>query len=240
MVHVCIVPTSIIIIIARIICLDKCDAMRLFCFMDIRCYIAAQWCTSLSRLIRVDCHDMFDASSYYWCPRWVEVYEAHRFQVSGSFNEDKAYACGLLDLLLLINTSPNRLIIIIISDAVTAHLKDGNQQEYWYKGVLKTASKSSHLIGGESTVATCDAGLLCRLVITVVSIALNNYPYKAWNWFSIQCWLPPLYMSVQYFLYCRLFVSSKYLYFCVHQIYISIVSFCSNFNHWLLPTIQTN
>jgi len=57
------------------------------------------------------------------------VYEAHRFQVSGSFNEDKAYACGLLDLLLLINTSPNRLIIIIISDAVTAHLKDGNQQE---------------------------------------------------------------------------------------------------------------
>lgn len=65
MVHVCIVPTSIIIIIARIICLDKCDAMRLFCFMDIRCYIAAQWCTSLSRLIRVDCHDMFDASSYY-------------------------------------------------------------------------------------------------------------------------------------------------------------------------------
>jgi hypothetical protein len=31
--------------------------------------------------------------------------------------------------------------MIIISDAVTAHLKDGNQQEYWYKGVLKTASK---------------------------------------------------------------------------------------------------
>ena len=62
---VCIVPTSIIIIIARIICIDKCDAMRLFCFIDIRCYIAAQWWTSLSRLIRVDCHDMFDAFSYY-------------------------------------------------------------------------------------------------------------------------------------------------------------------------------
>jgi len=60
--------------------------------------------------------------------------------------------------------------------------------------------KSSHLIGGQSTVATCDAGLLCRLVITVVSLALSNNPYKTWNWFSIQCWLPPLYMSVQYFI----------------------------------------
>ena len=119
---VCIVPTSIIIIIARIICIDKCDAMRLFCLMDIRCYIAAPWWTSLSRLIRVDCHDMFDASSYYWCPRWVEVYEAHRFHVSGSFNEDKAYDCGILDLLLLINISANQLIMIIISDAGTAHL----------------------------------------------------------------------------------------------------------------------
>jgi hypothetical protein len=58
------------------------------------------------------------------------VYEAHRFHVSGSFNEDNAYACGLLDLLLLVNISAHQLIMIIISDAVTAHLKDGHQLVY--------------------------------------------------------------------------------------------------------------
>jgi hypothetical protein len=42
----------------------------------------------------------------------------------------KAYACGILDLLLLINISANQLIMIIISDAVATHLKDGNQQQY--------------------------------------------------------------------------------------------------------------